>query len=177
MGSRVKLAPVSTSFQTSCRVSTPRIHAGLTFAFESSAQIAKHASFHGLSSGPRPQRMNPLEVDRIRLEGAFLLGQSSCAARKFSELKENTASTDAELRLRKRYSRPATGRLELSASPGENGLQPVSSTSRGISASLRRTIPNGNRLSNVACRNSGSPQQPPGWTPSTTGGHCRRFNA
>src|SRR5882724_13218442 len=106
--------------------------------------------------------MNPFDVERIRLDGAFLLGQSSCAAKKFSVLKENTASTDAELRLRKRYSMPATGRLELSASPGENGLQPVSSTSRGTSVSLRRTVPNGNRVSNVACRNRGSPQQPPG---------------
>src|SRR5882672_8306974 len=140
------------SFQTSCRVSTPRIHAGLTFALGWSTQTAKHASFHGLSSGPRPQRMNPLVVDRIRFEGAFLLGQSSCAARKFSVLNENTASTDAELRLIKRYSRPATGRLELSASPGENGLQPVSCTSRGISGSVRRTVPKGNRLSKATFR-------------------------
>src|SRR5258705_7846840 len=150
------------SLQTSCRASTPRIHVGLTLAFGSPTQTAKHASSHGLSSGPRPQRMNPLGVVRIRSEGCFLLGQSSCADKKFSELKENTASTDAELRLRKRYSRPATGRLELSASPGENGLQPVSSTAKGNSASLRRTVPNGNRLSKVASRNRGSPQQPPG---------------
>src|SRR5256885_5555898 len=44
--------------------------------------LFRSASSHGSFSGPRPQRMNPLEVDRIRLEGAFLLGQSSCAARK-----------------------------------------------------------------------------------------------
>src|SRR5882757_780422 len=136
------------SLQTICLESTPRIHAGLTLALGSSTQAAKQASSHGLSSAPRPQRINPLGVDRIRLEGFFLLGQSSCAAKKFSELKENTASTGAELRLRKRYSRPATGKLELSASPGRNGLQPVISTSRGTSTSLRRTVPNGKRVSN-----------------------------
>src|SRR5882724_2309313 len=121
--------------------------------------------------------MNPFDVERIRLDGAFLLGQSSCAAKKFSVLKENTASTDAELRLRKRYSRPATGRLDLSASPGENGLQPVSSTSKGKLASLRWTVAKGNRLSKVASRNRGSPQHPPGYTPSTPGRNGFSFQA
>ena len=50
---------------------------------------------------------------------------------KFLALKENTASTGLLLRLVNRYSNAATGRLELSGSPGSNGLQPVISTLSG----------------------------------------------
>ena len=55
----------------------------------------------------------------------------------------------------KRYSRPATGRLESSASPGSNGLQPVISTASGTAGSVSVTRPNGNRARNAARLNRG----------------------
>ena len=47
------------------------------------------------------------------------------AGTKLRTLNENTASSSSSPVLVNVYSRPATGRLELSASPGSNGLHPV----------------------------------------------------
>src|SRR4051794_26121509 len=69
----------------------------------------------------------------------------------------------------------AAGRLELSESPGENGLHPVIATSTGMSSSARRTVANGKRFSNVASWNRGRPQQPPGYVPSGAGKKGRSF--
>ena len=60
-----------------------------------------------------------------------------------------------------RYSRAATGRLELSGSPASNGLQPVISTFRGSSSSVSVTVPNGKRASKRARPNRGRPQVAP----------------
>ena len=76
---------------------------------------------------------------------------------KFLALKENTASIGPLLRLVNRYSRAATGRLELSASPGSNGLQPVISTPSGTCGSAERTTPNGKRVLKVALAKRGKP--------------------
>jgi len=58
------------------------------------------------------------------------------------------------------YSREATGRLELSASPGMKGLHPVMLTSSGISSSSRSTVANGKRAENVAFSKCGYPLAP-----------------
>lgn len=50
-----------------------------------------------------------------------------------------------------------TGRLELLASPGVKGLQPVSSTVTGISGSLSDTVPKGNRAAKLAFLKRGNP--------------------
>ena len=49
-----------------------------------------------------------------------------------------------------RYSSAATGRLELSASPGSKGLQPVISTSAAPAGRSASTVPNGKRVWKVA---------------------------
>ena len=77
---------------------------------------------------PPPHKMKPPSTGRTACG-------SPPAAMKFLALKENTASTGLSLRLVKRYSSAATGRLELSASPGSNGLQPVISTLSGTCGS------------------------------------------
>src|SRR5579872_2045715 len=132
---REYLLPDSTSRQTSCGASTPRIQARFTFVAGSSTQIARETSRHGSFLILGPCKMNPLAVGVMRSVGRPLLNDSSRIAKKFGELKENTASIGAALRFVKRYSIAATGKLELSASPGMNGLQPLRSTSSGILSS------------------------------------------
>ena len=61
----------------------------------------------------------------------------------------------------KRYSKPATGRLEQSASPGSKGLQAVSSTSSGTWLSESRTAAKGKRAVKTASRNRGRPERRP----------------
>jgi hypothetical protein len=78
-------------------------------------------------------------------------------ARKFRAFQEKTASTGALDVLWNAYSMPATGSDAPSASPGSNGLQPVSSTASGTRGSSRPTVPNGKRARNVAERKRGSP--------------------
>ena len=88
-------------------------------------------------------------------------GRTACGlppvAMKFFALKENTASSGPLLRLVNRYSSAATGRLELSASPGSNGLQPVISTLSGTCGSVSVTTPNGKRVLKVALAKRGRP--------------------
>ena len=81
------------------------------------------------------------------------------AARKFRAFQEKTASTAAPVGLWNAYSSPATGSDAPSASPGSNGLQPVSSTARGTPGSASVTVPNGKRARNVADRKRGSPYE------------------
>ncbi len=59
------------------------------------------------------------------------------------------------------YSSTATGKLELSASVGINGLQPVIFILRGISVSARSTVANGKRARNVAESHRGRPNDMP----------------
>ena len=70
---------------------------------------------------------------------------------------EKTASTGLLVRLTKRYSTAATGRLEASASPGMKGLQPVASTATGMAGSWRATVPKGKRVVNDALAKRGKP--------------------
>ena len=128
----------------------PRNQAWFTFVSGSDTVAAKAASSQGLSFDPSPHRMNPPAM-----------GRTACGlppvAMKFFALKENTASKGLRLRLVNLYSRAATGRLELSASPGSNGLQPVISTFNGICGSVSATMPNGKRLLKVALAKRGRP--------------------
>jgi len=62
--------------------------------------------------------MNPLAVDRIRADGFLLPERVAIRRQEILRMKREHASTDVELRLRKRYSTPATGRLELSCVSG-----------------------------------------------------------
>src|SRR2546428_10570007 len=99
----------------------PRNQAWLTFTVGSETVAEKALSSQGRSLALPPQRMKPPAIARTAC-GLFP------DAMKFLALKENTASGSVRLRFVRRYSRAATGKLELSASPGSNGLQPVSST-------------------------------------------------
>ena len=76
---------------------------------------------------------------------------------KLTVLKEKTASTILLELFKNVYSRAATGKLELSSSPGINGLQPVMSVARGISWSSRETVAKGNFAAKLADSNLGSP--------------------
>ena len=76
---------------------------------------------------------------------------------KFTELYENTASIFEIPVFLNEYSIAPAGRLELSASVGINGLQPVSLTSRGISSSSSSIWAKGNLAVNLASLKRGNP--------------------
>ena len=128
----------------------PRNQAWFTFAPESDTVAENAASSHGFSLDPPPHRMNPPAIGRTASELPLV-------AMKFFALKENTASSGSLVRLVNRYSRAATGRLELSASPGSNGLQAVSSTFSGTCGSVRVSTPKGKRVLKVALAKRGRP--------------------
>ena len=77
---------------------------------------------------------------------------------KFFVLYENVASIGAPVGFMKVYSSAPTGKLDLSASPGTKGLQPVSVTRSGISGSFSSTVANGKRASKTASSKRGKPK-------------------
>ena len=136
-------APCSTSRQAMvCGSNQPPLnHARFTFAAGSSATTASHASSWWASGHAPPWKINPPGVARVERSGCGPPRHSSTAAgRKLGALKEKTASSSSSPAWVKVYSRPATGRLALSASPGSKGLQPViraASGSEGSASSMR----------------------------------------
>src|SRR5882757_2670418 len=115
----------------------PRNHSWFTFASGSETVAENAPSSHGFSGGPPPQRINPPAM-----------GRTACGlcptVMKFLAWNENTASSGALPELVNRYSTAATGRLELSGSPGSKGLQPVISTCSESWGSESVTTPKGN---------------------------------
>ena len=100
-------------------------------------KTAKSPLVSGLSFTPSSERINPSGR-------AFILLMPFAWLIKFFELYEKSASIfDVPVFLNV-YSKAPTGKLELSASVGMNGLQPVSRTSTGISSSCISMMANGN---------------------------------
>ena len=76
---------------------------------------------------------------------------------KLRALYENVPDRGVEVVFRISYSIAQTGRLELSESPGTNGLQAETLASTGSSRSLRSNCANGKRASNSTDSNRGNP--------------------